>query len=1124
MVSGKFDLLDSPNNCTHPVERSQTMFLLHRHGQVVLNSILGMTGMVLAMVAGICSMSADEPSTSFSQNVQADAILVQFSASGTLELISLNLDEALPAETPAGLLVWQPNEGNERWAVLKAGGSWPNDSESGAESELEGNVRSGDLRGVGGLSDAGALLATIQLEPLEGSTLIRGSGLVTPMNAAQILSSRPTIRRSAEKGLLPAKVAILTRGSAEEILLRIPFAEGQKSVALSGWKEWPPGLENGLPAGQYSIRFDKGLERNQFTILDAEQAQPQQAPLESMFETIGSRTDLLAMQYAVEHFLSFRTDDNTPAFLGDALDLVESLPKPLPAQMQKYRDGMHQWAEYLAADPGYSQGQIVTLPPGTDTGFESVDAARRLIAAGQWSDALQVLNEIPEDTNGSTDRSMQRQQGLRSLYRAVIFAEAGAGSRDEAIAEYSNAIETFTDLIDTPEGAADLLRAHNNLGNFHLLLAQNSLGNHAFQMAAGVDQPVLTCLQNLFTARQQYGAAAKIANELIDSKAADAVRLNQARTASALADVIRTVDVATNDQSRQFEAGEVAAAKEATELAVSLTSREASSSEPMTVAVASELLAQLAYRKNDAAAAVKYAEQARAQFLELGQLSGVETMERLLGLISVAAENRPEAIRHFTIAKHLAELQRARFPQDQTGQARAGYFARHSFIYEKLVELHLADGNSEAALQSAELAKARAAQDLLTELGIAEQEESVAPRDLDELLADWPDDVAAVEYFLGAEQGWGFVIRSGKVRAFALMNSDGSAVATRKLVADVRQLLSNIEGQSQKMLRRFRSRGFDHTWQDEFFSLRSVLLPDDVLAELREVQNVVVVPQHILHYLPFAALVTTKDTASRGKKEMVQPKFIIDEPYALTSAPSLTIWDLIRRRDDAPVDQIRVVGLSNAPGSPPLAGVEEDLKNVRKIYGDKLIQVLEGSEAHESNVKQMLSEPGMLMFATHGHNVAKSPMDSYLVVLQDESTDAAAPETSGLMATDINEGRLTAREIFARRVNARLIVLSACYSGLGDQSPLPGDDLFGLQRAFLHAGARSVLSGLWDVFDGTAPELVAGFHEGVISGITPSQALAASQRTFLNKQRAAGFSNPFVHPYFWSVFSVAGAD
>ena len=102
--------------------------------------------------------------------------------------------------------------------------------------------------------------------------------------------------------------------------------------------------------------------------------------------------------------------------------------------------------------------------------------------------------------------------------------------------------------------------------------------------------------------------------------------------------------------------------------------------------------------------------------------------------------------------------------------------------------------------------------------------------------------------------------------------------------------------------------------------------------------------------------------------------------------------------------------------------------------------------------------------------------------------------------------------------------MSACYSGLGDRSPQPGDDLFGLQRAFLHAGARSVLSGLWDVYDGTAPDLIRQFHEQVATGKSPPHALAESQRKFLKKLRASETAEPWLHPYFWSVFCVAGAE
>ena len=1082
---------------------------------------------LVAVCATLCVralLSADEVPSRSSQFSPQVAVLAQLTRQGELELSVLSSTDPLPATTPSGLLIWKPDTGPERWTVLKAGGIWPDDTDVEDALNLMAISRSSDPQRGSGFSASLSLAATIQLEPLDGTTLIRGAAFITPQNGAEILSSRPTIRRSDEKGELPERMAMISRANADEVLLKVRFPKGQMQVALSEWTEWPEALKEGLPPGQYILRMDQGLEQNRFTILDAEQRKQHWSPIDSMIALTGDKNAPLTLQYGIEHLLSFRTDNDQPAFLGDALDFVEAAKSDsLTPPLKRHRDRLTQWLELLAKDPGYQQGQIATPTLGTDTGIESIDSARKLIAAGQWTDALQALDQIPDAEEGD---SSPRRLGLKRLYRGVVFAEAGTGTSDEAIVQFSRAIESLTTLPDTQQRQADLLRAYNNFANFRLLLAQNSLGSHAFQMAAGVDQPILNCLLNLIDARQQYAAAAETAAQLQDHNAAAAIQVNQARTSALLADMIHTLDVSPTDsnQPRSFLLGERAATTEAIRLATGVTQEADEEVERLTRAAAWELLAQLSFRQGDFKAASEQAQKSRDLFLLVGDLSGVETIERLLGLVALGQSDQSAALKHFSLAWHLAELQRSRFPQDQTGQSRAGYFARHSFVYEKLVELHLTEGQPQEALRFAEMAKARAAQDLLSSLGIAEQEEPVEPRELTELLADWPADVAAVEYFLGAEHSWGFVILGGKVRAFPLVDSQGQPIVTRQLVARTRQFLSGIEGQAQKMLRRYQSRGFDHAWQDELYDLRRVLLPDDVLAELRETPQVVLVPQHILHYLPFAALVTRLDSTPRAKSEMVQPQFVLDEPFAITYAPSLTIWDLIRRRSYSPLDQVRAVGLSDAPGAPRLPGVEEDLKNLREVYGDSLKQVLEGREATENRVKQFLSEPGALMFATHGNNDPEHPIQSYLMVLQDEPSENLEATGEDILSVDINDGRLTAGEIFARRVNARVIVMSACYSGLGDRSPQPGDDLFGLQRAFLYSGARSVLSGLWDVHDGAAPGLIRRFHEILLTGKSPSQSLADSQREFLRKNRSAGVSNPLTHPYFWSVFCVAGAE
>jgi CHAT domain-containing protein len=1061
------------------------------------------------------------PGPQFSPKV---AVLLQLNREGELELSILSSSVPLPATTPAGLLVWEPETGSERWAGLKAGGSWPDDRNVIGAFEVTANSRSSDQLSVGGFSTPLSLAATIQLEPLDGSTLIRGASFITPQNGSEILSSRPTIRRSSENGGYPERVALLSSERTGEVLLRIRFPEGQQQVALSEWTDWPETLKDGLIPGQYILRMDQGLEQNRFSVVDPERRKRYWSPIDAMIGLSGDKNDPLVSQFGVEYLLSFRDDDGQPAFLGDALDFVERVaPDSRFPQLKNHRDRLKQWLESLAKDPGYQLGQIATAPLGTDTGFESIDTARRLIASGQWTDALHALEQIPDE---SADIAGTRLSALKRLYRGVVFAEAGVGSSDKAVEQFDQAIEILTNLPESPQRQSDLLRANNNLANFRLLLAQNSLGNHAFQMAAGVDQPMLIGLLNLIDARQHYSEAAEIAAVLKDDSAQYAIRINQARACALLADVVQTLDVPAvdSDQPRSLLAEEQAATQEAVRLVSSVTQLADTTAEISTKATAWELLAQLSYRQKEFSSASELAQKSRNDYLRAGDLSGVETIERLLGLVAIGTADQSAAVKHLSVASLLAELQRSRFPQDQTGQSRAGYFARHSFVYEKLVELYLAAGRPQEALKFAEMAKARSAQDLLSSLGIAEQEEPVESREFSELLSDWPDDVAAVEYFLGAERSWGFLIRNGKVRAFPLLDKQGQPIATRELIARTRHFLSGIEGQAQKMLRRYQSKGFDHTWQDELYELRLALLPDDVLADLRTTSHVVVVPQHILHYLPFAALVTTPDSEPRTKHEMVQPQFVIDEPFAMTCSPSLTIWDLIRRRSYAPVDQVRVVGLSDAPGAPRLAGVEEDLKNLHEVYGDALKQVLEGNQATENRVKQFLSEPGLLMFATHGNNNPEHPLESYLMVLEDENSSIATETNEGFLSVDRNDGRLTAGEIFARRVNARVIVMSACYSGLGDRSPQPGDDLFGLQRAFLYSGARTVLSGLWDVHDGAAPGLIRRFHEVLLTGKSPSQSISQSQREFLQKNRAGGTSNPLTHPYFWSVFCVAGAE
>lgn len=109
------------------------------------------------------------------------------------------------------------------------------------------------------------------------------------------------------------------------------------------------------------------------------------------------------------------------------------------------------------------------------------------------------------------------------------------------------------------------------------------------------------------------------------------------------------------------------------------------------------------------------------------------------------------------------------------------------------------------------------------------------------------------------------------------------------------------------------------------------------------------------------------------------------------------------------------------------------------------------------------------------------------------------------------DGRLEVRELFAMDIAARLVVLSACERGLGKLSR--GDELVGLQRAFLYAGTPALITTLWKVDDRASYLLMRGFY-GHLGTRGPAEALRAAQRALMVD---------FPHPFAWAAFGLTGA-
>ena len=201
----------------------------------------------------------------------------------------------------------------------------------------------------------------------------------------------------------------------------------------------------------------------------------------------------------------------------------------------------------------------------------------------------------------------------------------------------------------------------------------------------------------------------------------------------------------------------------------------------------------------------------------------------------------------------------------------------------------------------------------------------------------------------------------------------------------------------------------------------------------------------------------------------------------------------------------------NGVALPPLPGTEAEARGILRQLGNRPVTVLEGKDAAINRMETLLPQSTVVHFATHAIVNDRAPAKSFLAM---DSHD--------------EEGRLTAATIYGLHLQASLVVLSACSTGRGRIS---GDGVSGLSRAFLYAGAASLITTLWDVVDQPTARLIPLFYAGVIRGETRSAALREAQVQLigdLRKRRVktrtlSGATVSLAEtPAYWAAFSLAG--
>jgi CHAT domain-containing protein len=207
-----------------------------------------------------------------------------------------------------------------------------------------------------------------------------------------------------------------------------------------------------------------------------------------------------------------------------------------------------------------------------------------------------------------------------------------------------------------------------------------------------------------------------------------------------------------------------------------------------------------------------------------------------------------------------------------------------------------------------------------------------------------------------------------------------------------------------------------------------------------------------------------------------------------------------------------------------LAGTAQEAKSIKQLFDASL---LTGADATEVAVKQ-LSAPKVLHLATHGFFLAETPatasgpvsgtatrgINATAKIANPLLRSGLALANANLHNTGNDDGILTALEASGLDLwGTELVVLSGCDTGVGEVRN--GEGVYGLRRAFVLAGAESLVMSLWSVSDYTTRDLMSRYYKNLKQNMGRGEALRAVQIDMLKR-------NPRLHPFFWASFIQSG--
>jgi CHAT domain-containing protein/tetratricopeptide (TPR) repeat protein len=288
-----------------------------------------------------------------------------------------------------------------------------------------------------------------------------------------------------------------------------------------------------------------------------------------------------------------------------------------------------------------------------------------------------------------------------------------------------------------------------------------------------------------------------------------------------------------------------------------------------------------------------------------------------------------------------------------------------------------------------------------------------------------------------------------------------------------------------------------------------------------------IVPHGPLFRVSFAALQDEKS------------QYLI-ERYRVHYTPAIGVLHFTARARTTTPKQALLIGDPGAlkadtgEAMPALPWARKEVAEIGAMLPEGAPHVLIDAEASEASVRAKLEGMDLIHFATHGVIQQQRTLTSYLALRGGNDNAARFGSATPSNIDTSNDGRLTAEEVYNLQLQARLVVLSACSTALG---PMTGDGVIGFTRAFLYAGASSVIATEWDVPDEAGYELMRRFYRHrtrhtAAAGASGAESLAlrsaqlgvieALRKGTLKVTTPSGDVALPEHPLFWAGFVLVG--